>query len=248
MSSFISLDMGQKWPIPKSSETKKKMVIYRHGFKVFLFERTFVAAKETRKQCPVQQWTMHGGATITYPSTIPHVNTVIMTAFVWHTHEKYICTYQCMERWHWENAEPSQCQFWRTTGSSQKALWVRKLPTLQTGQVTSHSEKVHVKFFQVLFPLLDLFRYKKGQLKGEKMSLWAALKIWALPQTHSKLLSSGAIWIRLVIPCQNTFSHIVLHQPKRWLEIKQSWWSQMHTDKMNIPWTSGSLIATKAVT
>lgn len=57
------------------------------------------------------------------------------------------------------------------------------------------------------------------------MSLWAALKIQALPQTHSKLLSSGSVWIRLVIPCQNTFSRIVLHQPKRWLEIKQSWWS-----------------------
>lgn len=153
---------------------------------------------------------MHVGASMYYSSTTPHLSTRWFCV----THPwKCTWTYQCMEGWDRENAEPPQCQFWRTTGSSQKALWVGELPTLQTGQVTSHSEKVHVKFFQVLFPLLDLFGYKKGQLNGGKMSLWAALKIRALPQTHCKLLSSGSIWIRLVTLCQNTFSHIVLHQP-----------------------------------
>lgn len=63
-----------------------------------------------------------------------------------------------MERGNRQDAQPAEGQLGGAAGSSKEALRVWQLPALQAGQVAAHPEEIHVKFLQVLLPLLDLFK------------------------------------------------------------------------------------------
>ena len=67
-------------------------------------------------------------------------------------------THQSVEGGNWQDAQPAQGQLGGAAGSSKEALGVRQLPALQAGQIAAHPEQIHVKFLQVLLPLLDLFK------------------------------------------------------------------------------------------
>lgn len=67
-------------------------------------------------------------------------------------------TYQSMERGNRQDAQPAQGQLGGATGGGKQALGVWQLPALEAGQIAAHPEQIHVKFLQVLLPLLDLFK------------------------------------------------------------------------------------------
>lgn len=69
-------------------------------------------------------------------------------------------THQSVERGNRQDAQPAQRQLGGATGGSEQALGVRQLPALKAGQIAAHPEEIHVKFLQVLLPLLDLFKQK----------------------------------------------------------------------------------------
>lgn len=70
--------------------------------------------------------------------------------------------HQCMEGGDGEDPQASQSGLGGATGDGQQAFWVGQLSTLQTGQVASHPEEIHVKPLQILLPLLDLKGKKAG--------------------------------------------------------------------------------------
>lgn len=69
-------------------------------------------------------------------------------------HGSYI--YQCMEGRDGEDTQTAHRQFGGTRCKGQEPFGVGKLSPLQTGQVTSVAEQIHVKLLQVLLPEEDL--------------------------------------------------------------------------------------------
>lgn len=110
-------------------------------------------------------------------------------------------TYQSMERGDWQDAQPAKGQLGGAAGSRQETLRVWQLPALQAGQIAAHPEQVHVKFLQVLFPLLDLFKQEQGGFQY-KWEVFMGQIENVIPFTHfkEKFVSVGVAWLKLASP------------------------------------------------